>query len=292
MLKLNSWYRTQFKEWCAHPRWSDDECPEAGTHLRGGNALMDYVVPGPEPSIVLGRHLLRCGAPRLPSESLMRELNSSGITRLVCGHTPHGCCPTVVDCGGPPSDAPHLQIVMADMSYSDMKAADNRGEAVAEVQILPDGALRVHGQLHDRRRIAYTLAATRSERRPCSLVGRLVDEWPTDLSVGVLRSTARKWSPCGGFGETWIIKAWLPDTAEYLLCRVAGFTMHYETQPESTVRSWLQHSRSLGGPNGQKEKALVLGPPPLKPQLTASLLECAPRGNRQSQVSCWPWWGR
>lgn len=36
-------------------------------------------------------------------------------------------------------EEPGLLVVMADTSYSDMKAADNRGRAVSEVQLLDDG---------------------------------------------------------------------------------------------------------------------------------------------------------
>lgn len=51
-----------------------------------------------------------------------------------------------------------FKVIMADTSYSDMRAPDFRGEAVSEVQILPDGSVKVHGRLQDRRSISYRLA--------------------------------------------------------------------------------------------------------------------------------------
>jgi hypothetical protein len=72
----------------------------------------------------------------------MELLNKGGIRRVVVGHTPHGTCPTIIKTGGPGMEEPGLMVVMADTSYSDMKAADNRGRAVSEVQLLDDGQVR------------------------------------------------------------------------------------------------------------------------------------------------------
>ena len=66
-------------------------------------------------------------------------LNRCGIRRLVIGHTPHGTCPTIIKSGGPGLTEPNLLVVMADTSYSDVRAADNRGKAVSEVP-LRDGS--------------------------------------------------------------------------------------------------------------------------------------------------------
>jgi hypothetical protein len=71
-----------------------------------------------------------------------RMLNKGGIRRVVVGHTPHGMCPTIIKSGGPGMVEPGLMVVMADTSYSDMKAADNRGRAVSEVQLLDNGQVR------------------------------------------------------------------------------------------------------------------------------------------------------
>jgi len=56
---------------------------------------------------------------------------------------------------------PCLEIIMADTSYSDMKAADNRGTAVSEVQLRPDGSARIHGWLNQSRRLDYELGPVR-----------------------------------------------------------------------------------------------------------------------------------
>mmetsp|Transcript_32548 Transcript_32548/g.96178 ORF Transcript_32548/g.96178 Transcript_32548/m.96178 type:complete len:311 (-) Transcript_32548:143-1075(-) len=50
---------------------------------------------------------------------------------------------------------------MADTSYSDMKSADNRGTAVSEVQLRPDGSARIHGWLNQSRRLDYELGPVR-----------------------------------------------------------------------------------------------------------------------------------
>ena len=68
-------------------------------------------------------------------DSTMLVLNRGGIRRILVGHTPHGICPTVVKSGGPGTCAPCVEVVMADTSFSDMTAPDNRGQAVFEVQV-------------------------------------------------------------------------------------------------------------------------------------------------------------
>jgi hypothetical protein len=77
----------------------------------------------------------------VPDEAMML-LNKGGIRRVVVGHTPHGTCPTIIKSGGPGMTEPGLLVVMADTSYSDMKAPDNRGRAVSEVQLFDDGQVR------------------------------------------------------------------------------------------------------------------------------------------------------
>ena len=60
---------------------------------------------------------------------------------------------------------------MADTSYSDMKAVDNRGQAVSEVQLLADGSIRVHGMLPEGRELGYTLPEGVGGDEPPELVG-------------------------------------------------------------------------------------------------------------------------
>ena len=69
----------------------------------------------------------------MPAE-VMLKLNRGGVHRLIIGLTPHGTCPTIIRSGGPGNHAAVMTVVMADTSFSDMSAADNRGGAVAEVR--------------------------------------------------------------------------------------------------------------------------------------------------------------
>lgn len=194
---LNGWYRDQVDEWLRAPEWSAGG-PGALSRRRGGQALLDYVVPTGAPTVVLSRHLTAGSMPQPPPDALALRLNACGICRLVVGHTPHGSCPTVIKRGGPDSAEPVLEIVMADTSYSDMRAEDNRGRAVSEVQLLPDGSARVHGRLPDGGRIDYRL---------------LPGVGPEDELVGQQQA-----GDGAGF-----VKAWLPDTQAYLFCCVDGF---------------------------------------------------------------------
>lgn len=92
--------------------------------VRGGEGLQRYAAPGGDhPSVVMSRHLNHEGMPLDTPERLMASLNSGGVTRLVLGHTPHGNCPTVVKSGGVAVNAPQLEVIMADTSYSDVKCA-------------------------------------------------------------------------------------------------------------------------------------------------------------------------
>ena len=195
---LNAWARQQVAEWIESPHWREvgrDEA-EASTRVRGGNALMAYVAPGSEPSVVMGRHLNEAGMPKALPSSVVSYLWRGGISRLVLGHTPHGNCPTVIkqtcemahegadaaERGGLSREASRdwpgrlsrgasnndvegggarcFEVIMADTSFSDMTAPDRRGAAVSEVQVLQTGAVRVHGMLHDGCPIDYTLAAS------------------------------------------------------------------------------------------------------------------------------------
>lgn len=78
---------------------------------------------GTWPSVITARHLNDKSQPVPLPPTISRQLLEAGYTRLVVGHTPHGNCPTVVPGA--------VQTIMADTSYSNMKAADNRGDAVS-----------------------------------------------------------------------------------------------------------------------------------------------------------------
>lgn len=157
---LHAFKTSQITAWRQQPRWA--ECSEAAYEAgrRGGNALIEYCCGmgvGENGSVVQGRHLDSRSMPALVPTAIVESLNGCGITRLVVGHTPHGNAPTIIKQGGPGKHAPCFEVVMADTSYSDMRAVDNRGAATAEVCVLRDGTVRVRGELEDGRPIAYAL---------------------------------------------------------------------------------------------------------------------------------------
>ena len=80
--------------------------------------------------------------PAPPTLSLEQRLNRNGIERVVVGHTPHGDCPTVlrhtVDSQADQRAEAEtheckLDLIMADTSYSDGRAGDDRGNAISTV---------------------------------------------------------------------------------------------------------------------------------------------------------------
>lgn len=205
--ELNCWLRRQLTEWEQRPRWDHSSAGAYAAGRRGGNAAMEYVLPTSPPSVVMGRHLTPSGMPAPLPADLVRRLNAGGITRLVVGHTPHGNCPTVMKSF--PEGGGAVEVVMADTSYSDMSAEDNRGEAVSELVLLPDGSARVHGVLHDGTRIDFCLSKNVAD--PSEYVGRYEPD-----------------GRAGGGGETRFAKAVLCD-GRILMCRVRGFETTYET---------------------------------------------------------------
>ena len=182
---MNAWGEAQVREWIAQPTWvNEDKGPSAvgekvGDDARGGQALMDYCVPGGYPTVILGRHLTETSMPAAVPESTVSKLLAVGVRRLVIGHTPHGTCPTVVRqvvggklaCEGIIST--EFETIMADTSFSDMQAKDNRGGAVSTVDIMRDDSVRVQGVLPDRTAIKCAVAAasspTKMARGPLSV---------------------------------------------------------------------------------------------------------------------------
>lgn len=114
--------------------------------------------------MIISRHLNEKSQPVPMPQGLAQQLLGAGYSRLVIGHTPHGNCPTVVP--GP------VQVIMADTSYSDMKAPDNRGEAASvrarRVRARPCGAHArgVCALARARARRAVLSARRRPRRRP------------------------------------------------------------------------------------------------------------------------------
>lgn len=153
---LNAWYQREIDDWIRNPTWRHKDADAA---TRGGNELLKYVLPDYPASVVMGRHLLPSGMPALLPPHVVDTLTSpsNGIERVIVGHTPHGNCPTFINHGvGKGHDgAPKLQVIMCDTSYSDAKAADNRGQAASDVVLHPDGTVNVRGVLEDGRSIAF-----------------------------------------------------------------------------------------------------------------------------------------
>ena len=158
----------------------------------------------------------------------MRALNASGVRRLICGHTPHGDCPTVIKSGGGRRAPALLEVILADTSYSDTRAADQRGAAVGVVILYPDSTVRVLGV-----RQGGALAS------PSAWVSARRTSW---WANGTRRPTAggggggggcggrgwrRRWGVVEAGAPPRFVKAKLPD-GDYLMCRVTGgFTYSY-----------------------------------------------------------------
>jgi len=204
--QLNEWKQAQLDEYKKQPMgtsYADDS-----SYTRGGDALMDYATPASRvPSVIMGRHLDAVSMPKPLPRELVLLLNRNGIERVVVGHTPHGDCPTIVrmaehaeaeDC------TCKLDLIMADTSYSDMQAADNRGRAIATVSLHPNGETRVKGTRFNESQIDYKLLLDGDEQQ---LVG--CPERPH------------------GDGKRWFVKAQLLG-GDYLLCNVNGFEVHYD----------------------------------------------------------------
>jgi len=217
--RLNEWKKTQFEEWVAHPYWTSPQSEQDSSAIRwrGANAFQDYVLieSVAVPSVVLGRHLQSSGMPLQMPLELVEMLNKNGIRRIIVGHTPHGNCPTVIHnavptggSGSASSATCGVELIMADTSYSDMSADDNRGVAVSEVIVDKTGnQAHVHGIIQTGEHIEYSL-----------LLGATSG---TDLYIGNLVAYE---------GKEWFVKAKFKGRDDYLLSRVwDGFKVDYRT---------------------------------------------------------------
>lgn len=248
---LNGWLRDQVDEWIARPLWDATAASASGgassagdayaKERRGGHALIDYVVPGSVPSVVLGNHLDKANMPKQMAPSLLRELNQCGIARVVVGHTPHGSCPTIIKSGapvgGPGSSHAAVEVVMADTSYSDMEASDNRGRAVSDVQLLRNGSVHVKGRLADASEIDYVLSPLNEMSKTTELVGKL-EPLPTPQPASK-PETKKASAP----GKAFFVKARM-TSGELLLCNVSGFVVRYhKLSAEEALAVFLETSK-------------------------------------------------
>jgi len=223
---LNEWKQAQLAEWLEQPLWIEPEGLKGPNNppTRAASAIIDYVCPGCVPSVVMGRQLSGKGMPQALPTKVVARLNRSGIHKLFVGHTPHGNAPTLMQSEG-------LLMVMADTSYSDMSAADNRGSAISEVQILEDGAVRVCGSLHDTREFSFSLPSSSQPLVGCLLPAFPVpresapgEEQPGYSSEMMENELLRMLG-----GREYFVKAWLDQEQQYLLCNVDGFVVSYAT---------------------------------------------------------------
>lgn len=147
--ELNAWKDRMVDEWRERPEWqqpSPTTVAEYDTNERGGAALMRYGTVGQEPSVVLGRHLLPDSMPAPLPDALVATLNAAGVRRLVLGHTPHGDCPTIIRNRGKPvgaaeGEAPYVEVIMADTSYSDMCESPPRCRASSSSFLSPSATV-------------------------------------------------------------------------------------------------------------------------------------------------------
>lgn len=216
--QLNEWKTAQFEEWLSHPQWTS-ELDEANSSVRwrGANSFQDYcLVEGKAvPSVVLGRHLQPSGMPAKIPPPLVELLNRSGIRRVIVGHTPHGNCPTVIHSKG--TDGV-VEVIMADTSYSDMSAKDNRGQAVSEVTVDSTGnEVHVHGVIQTGEQIEYCL--------------KLDGEGDPFVGAEVMHDE-----------KEWFVKAKFEARDDYLISRVwDGYKVDYATIPANALAALLKN---------------------------------------------------
>jgi len=271
--RLNDWKSAQIGEWIREPNWSgrrDGGGSSGGESVGGGGGgggtpwrtLDGYVLHGGGqelqdyglftdngPTVVLGRHLQKTGMPMHVPDDAMLKLNKAGIRRLILGHTPHGTCPTIIKSGGPGMVEPGLMVVMADTSYSDMKAADCRGRAVSEVQLLDDGKVRVHGVLPDGKQLCYALPDGIGATDPPELVG-----WEVPPVGPAMASAVGPDVPEMLGKDAFFVKAFLESGSQqsYLLQHVNGFVNKYVyLRPNEVTRMFQAQMEALlhGGPS-------------------------------------------
>ena len=134
------------------------------------------------------------------------------VQRVMVGHKPTGDCPAVLSAG-----YTGVEIVSADTSFSDIKADDNRGKAIAIVEIvgscINDNHLEISGRLRDGNSFLSIFP------RLCPSIG--IDERTGDPLLG--RQLEDRW---------WVKAA---TGAHYQLCRGEGRNVEYRLVPHSSI---------------------------------------------------------
>jgi hypothetical protein len=94
VIQLNRWLHAQVAAIIAHPPYSSDRS------TRAGQALFMYGAYCPTPSVIMARMLDDASMPLPVPQATADVLAKWRISRVVCGHTPHGNAPTVFTSSG------------------------------------------------------------------------------------------------------------------------------------------------------------------------------------------------
>eukprot|EP00911_Craspedida_sp_UC1_P000694 UC1_evm1s530 len=159
VLRLNAWKDAQVAAFEADPYTGTNN------QTRAGHGLMDYGVPnGNGGATIIYADWLDNGNATPVDAAVARYLARSGVTSVVTGHKPHGDCPLVFVSHG-------ITVTTGDTSYSKFGhksewGVDNRGPAVGEVVLGPDGSVRGSGLLADEREYSWALPEDKLIGRP------------------------------------------------------------------------------------------------------------------------------
>jgi hypothetical protein len=227
---LNKWASTEIQNWITNPYWVDGRRGEFpppkekfDTHAwnaRGGDRLMDYVVPGTVGSVIYSNMFDKATNFTTVPNEIVEKLNKGGIKRLLVGHQPHGFAPSIIK-------SANLEVIDGDTSYSDMKCPDNRGEAWCEI-IIAGKLSTVRGEITGKRKVLFSLSLNEREGDP--FVGRQIR----------FRDDTPGWWVKGRFAEV------QPDGTLYILSKVNGFVVDYAYQSYAEVSKLLSGDVSSG----------------------------------------------
>ena len=168
---LDAWKKEAIAEFVANPGYREGE-DVLDEPQRGGSQFFAYFYRRAihDKSVAIHATLSK-GAVIPPSPAIALALSRDGIRRVVSGHKPYGDAPTIVRRHG-------VEFVLGDMSYSDPRAPNKRGCAVAEVVIV-EGQDDSHVLLHGR--LASGIEYACDTRDPW--IGRMVGDWVVELSL-------------------------------------------------------------------------------------------------------------
>ncbi|KOO27015.1 aspartic proteinase-like protein 2-like protein [Chrysochromulina tobinii] len=135
---------------------------------------------------------------------------------------------------------------MVDTSYSDMRAADNRGTAVSTLDVMKDGTIRVRGRLPQSveggERIEYEMSPDPLQMR-YELVGTMQPANEPDNTPTANRR---------------FVKARFAQSDRYLLCHVDGFKVEYSTMSDAEARKLFKHGITRTARRGRRLGSAVI----------------------------------